>query len=115
MGTPIPNLSPAWSWLHPEELSTVHGPLSDRVVFAYLSQSSPSPPVQEDLCPLQLLKYSHVFLKAVHYDLSSLKLWEEGEGFVCPTLRFCGLSCPSSPVLWQLSRGNEGAESLLCG
>lgn len=41
---------------------------------------------------------------------------EEGGGCDCPTLQFCGLSCPSSPALWLLSRGSkEEAESAFCG
>lgn len=83
MGIPIPNPSPARGWLHPKELSAARGPLSDTVIFACLSRNSPSAPIQ-DLCPLQLLKCSHVFLKAVHQNLSSLKLWEEREALSAP-------------------------------
>lgn len=82
MGIPIPNPGPAWSWLHPKEQSAARGPLSDRAVFACLSRNSPSP--IQDLCPLQLLKCSHEFLKAVHQSLSSLKLWEEREALSAP-------------------------------
>ena len=63
MGIPTPNLSQAWSWLHPEELSAVQDPLPDSIIFACLAQSSASPPIQEDSCPLQLLKCSPVFFK----------------------------------------------------
>lgn len=67
------------------------------------------------MCALQLLKRSQAFLKTVHPGFSSLELQEKG-GFVCPTLRFCGLSLPSSSVLWLLSRGREeGAASVVCG
>lgn len=56
-----------------------------------------------------------VFFKAVHNDLSSLRLFEEGGGFAFSALCFCRLADPSSPVLWQLSRGHEkGDEFVMC-
>lgn len=67
----------------------MHGPLSDGI-FACLLQSSPSSPVQENSCPLQLLKQSHVLLKVVHHGLSLLQLWKGEGGCVCPTLHFVG-------------------------